>query len=786
MPSDNTLGAPTEGLGQNVTFAFSSDAGAPQLQLGDPGRINARVAGGAVDPYGSQGRPVAEAPESATMALLTKIGDAAVGEALKTRRTQAYISGMQRAMQGEAVTDIVNEQPWWSKLFGSSDVVEGARAYTGNSTAQLAAAQMTDDMPNLRTMDGPTAQQYFVKKVNDSMTGDAATDLSIQQALTKSMPGVMRIQAKEHYAWKQEQATAAENASFDAGAKNLQAQGESMVLAPGELQNLQRDFVSQQVPAAGRDLKNWQDAQMDRLIKAARAGQFHATAAAQLPIDGKSDGPSLLSTLKDDQQAQVMLAIERGQKDAVKDYVPSVASEMSDIKVRSEKPGAFPGTTAEGLYQRALTVNKTYMDKTGNSIGPYTGDELVNLRAGTGAAIITNLDQVAREHQVAMDKAQTIAQKNAAVLQKNDDIIHAMGHGYLYSLTSTPGYTNDQIDYTVNTAYRDMKPEDQVTTLVSNRGYVVRPIATERDNQVEAAVAGAGAYNNGIQAAYDNWHSLWNADPSVAAAYYPKTAVKMEFFQKLLDGGVSPEQAYPAAFVNPIKQSQVTDKDRKAVIETINSTENHWFGSKLEPGSVQRLSQMIDAPAAYWNGAFGDPKAAATRALTVLKDSGKVEIIGGYAWASPEDPTQRLGPYLTKQFGTAQIEANKKHVALPYDNLDDTFNAAVDEFVHGAYRRTAAGGVEHVPGIDLGKSTPYVMVNPIKTGADGVPQFSVEAYFDDGHRVQGRITATMIQALAQQHKESVHNRNDQVGQPFNDNGTAERLKHLPGIVGAPK
>ena len=46
-----------------------------------------------------------------------------------------FLEGVQRAASGEALTQIVNGQPWYSKIFGPSSAVEGARQYSLDAQA---------------------------------------------------------------------------------------------------------------------------------------------------------------------------------------------------------------------------------------------------------------------------------------------------------------------------------------------------------------------------------------------------------------------------------------------------------------------------------------------------------------------------------------------------------------------------------------------------------------------------------------------------------------------------
>src|SRR6478752_1039791 len=165
MAGENTLGAPTEGLGQRVTFAFDAGGAVPQLSLGNRGDIQAGVrGGGTVNAGGTQNRGVV-LEKNETFDFIAGLADKAVKVDMQRRKTQAFVTGMQRAAAVEAVSDIAAQQPWYSKLFGDSDTVEGARQYASHTIAQTTVAQMEEEMPQLRQMSPLEAQNYFTDSV---------------------------------------------------------------------------------------------------------------------------------------------------------------------------------------------------------------------------------------------------------------------------------------------------------------------------------------------------------------------------------------------------------------------------------------------------------------------------------------------------------------------------------------------------------------------------------------------------------------------------------------------
>ncbi|RPA32810.1 hypothetical protein EGC79_20400 [Shewanella vesiculosa] len=162
MAKDNTLGAPTEGLGQTVTFTASGGVGVPQLQIPDRGAVRMGTQGGAPTSSG-QARQVQAAQPDPTMAALMKLGGNLLAPAVKREQETQFMQGMQRAAEGEAVKEIVDEQPWYSKVFGATSLVDGARTYTAAAKAASIATDLDSRMPEI----AKRPRQGFASPVND-------------------------------------------------------------------------------------------------------------------------------------------------------------------------------------------------------------------------------------------------------------------------------------------------------------------------------------------------------------------------------------------------------------------------------------------------------------------------------------------------------------------------------------------------------------------------------------------------------------------------------------------
>lgn len=809
MAQNDTLGAPS-------TFQFAPPD-VPQMDItGGLGQERTGVQnGGTIDAGGTKAgpQPVVTAADP-TINLLMNAGSALLAPMMKQAKTAAYVQGMQRAMAGEAVTSIAADQPWYSKLFGDSDVTEGARAYTGNTVAQTQVAAMTDAMPQLRTMDAAGSSKYFTDAVSNALTGDPATDLSIMQSMTRALPAVMREQAKQHFGWQQEQATAAEDSSFKAQSDSLQKLGPSAVngyTTTDEFNQAQLAFVRSQVPAAGRDVKNWQEAQTNRFIEAARVGNFHALNAAQMPMGGDANDPtnpgtSLMDTLTDKQQASVQEAIKSGQTNQRNNYLntPDIYTARAGIEAMSSHPDA--GWTPQSSLDQAASMNDTFQKLTGNKLGVFSGDEMAALGKGTANAIWEAKDRAYHDSIAEAHRQEEISSKGQVVQAQTDAITTGLlggngptvngtpGSGGLYQVAATPGMGGEEnVNYQAQKVWRTLTPAQQTQALLINDKYTIKPIQKELDDGAASAMLSPTLEGAPLNV-YQKWKALYDQSPKVAAAYYPTMGPKLERFNNMtVNEGFDPNTAYQAAIVNPTPSVKPDRKILENQIATIQSQENGLFKTNMNPDAIKLLADASEQGAADWGSALNDPKAGSIRAYNALKATGTTESIGSYAWNVPKtngqpDSSYKMLPWLIKTAGGRAAPAGGQ-VALPSDNVGTIFNSAVDEFINGSRRSAADGSVSYDPGIMQGKTVGHTMILPLKPDASGMPRFQISVADTDGGTHQGLLTGNDVFSLYQKHKQSNANAGaggkNGIGAPFVTPGAAmsDQIANRPNIVG---
>jgi hypothetical protein len=367
--SDNILGAPAEGFGQNITFAFRpDDRNMPTLDAAHEARGASGVQGSPTNPGVPHLQPVGLVQHDPTMDLLSKVADAVIGPRIKQARAEAFVSGMQRAANGEAVKDIAEGQPWYTTIFGDGDVVEGARQYTAQAKAAEAAGAVEDSMGEVRKLAPDAAHGYYTDLIAKHLTGDAVTDAAVMRSFAGTLPATMRRQAKEHYAWRQEEASDAESRAFMANASLLQKRAGAATQTDDEYATNAVQFFSGMRPAAGRDLESWTKARTKDLLGLAQAGQFHAI--------GVIRNTGLLDQLHPDQRTKIESAIDTAENRTIAnksmEYAPELGRIMGEAEVYHDD------LSAKNTYQQLSLLNEKFRKETG------IDRDLISLDKGAG------------------------------------------------------------------------------------------------------------------------------------------------------------------------------------------------------------------------------------------------------------------------------------------------------------------------------------------------------------------------------------------------------------------
>lgn len=644
--TDNLLGAPTEGLGQNVTFGFNTP-GSPQLGAGGPAPVRGGISGGNPQ-LRTQGVGVDSRPASfPILDTIMQISGGVAQRQMQQMRTEQFFKGMQRAANGEAVTDIAKDNPWYAKLFGDSDAVEGARAYTSATKAQTVVAGMEEDMPKLRMLSPDEANKYFIQKINDAQTGDTATDMAVMQQFTQSMPALMKRQAKENYAYVQGEAVKAQSAYFASGASALQTSADGLALgtvSPEDYDAAKRQFLASTAPPVGMDPDKFIAGRTQDMISAARNGQFHALNAME--------EAGFLDAMNPQERQRYDSARMSGEQNARGKFGYDFAGQLADIKAVSELPTLSPDNTND-LGTKIDLLNQQWQAKMGTKNSYYiTPEQKASMMAGHTVAVARLADQKAAADTRAAAKADAQSGKAAASQALDLNLTSNYEAGTLFS-TRGEGVTTDKKDEIAQLAFNNepdpQKRAELVVRNFENSGKVSMPLQHQLIGSVSAAIR-SGNVDDKVQRVFSDYNTLRTMNKFAADALYGDMAPKLEAFRQATLAGFPVEGAFNQVFMDDRKES-VGAKDWKAAGAEITSKYNGFFARTFGeakaflPGQLDGLIADNARNTSSWAGQMGPGKykEAAVRAVGQKISSGKAEIIGGtyYTLLPDQQPVGR-------------------------------------------------------------------------------------------------------------------------------------------------
>ena len=359
MAKDNTLGAPTEGLGQTVTFAGNAQGGVPQTSAMQRGSLRNSATGGGAQRT-AQALQVPTPQGDSLFKTLARLGGEVLKPHLEAERTLKYMEGMQTAASGQAITEIVDEQPWYSQVFGSTSLVDGARAHTAAAKATAIAVDMETNMTTLRKMAPSEFAQYSTKAMQKAYTGDATTDMMLTQQVGQTLPSVMKAQAKEHIRYTQEVFDESRLASHTASFANLRAVA----------QNSQRptstvaadDMVEAELATlrAITDLPDVDQQHQDKLLTSAVVG---AVAQGNFAVYDLMHKSKRIEALSPEQQ----LHIERARHQAHGQAVGSISNDLLQQRADFETMAFDPTRNDDEFFAARDRINTQYTRETGDT-----------------------------------------------------------------------------------------------------------------------------------------------------------------------------------------------------------------------------------------------------------------------------------------------------------------------------------------------------------------------------------------------------------------------------------
>lgn len=554
-----------------------------------------------------------------------------------------FLEGVQRASSGEALTDIVNTQPWYSKIFGPSSAVEGARQYSLDAQAAKFDAAVQQAMPTLRNTSPNELPGIIQKMSKEFETGDPTTDAQLGLRLTKVLPNLIQAHTREYYKAQQEHAY---NQRFDAAQQNatsLQIVSQDPMASEDDKLLRQANFLQGFVLPTGVDPESHKQFIQTSLASLAEAGQFHALDVAMKAGVAKALSP--------EKRLQLERQVTMFKKQAARDAIDSYTEQIVTIQAKAANNEFASGKEVLDAFN---AINEDYAKRSGN-------DEPVVHRALQGSTMLT-ARQAYLAYQREVGKSVAAAQAPQDQLLLADQALATMTYNKAVDAVKAAGGKESVVADAARRQWLNLQgdPKAQAAWLIKT-SYDGGHVASIKDDITERIGRAQDAKDANFIYGYELYQQLLEQHPSdngpnhaLAAYMSPKDIKRYAAFHDALGGQTIAEGGERAfalsrqAIVNPGHTfSKDEDKAWKNFEDeelrgnkfwgnagvSLAGNEMAYFGAP-KPFTATS-SQVVRAMAqGNWDAAKALDKANPQKAAIALAQQQGLEMYGSYAWVN--------------------------------------------------------------------------------------------------------------------------------------------------------
>lgn len=688
--------------------AFSGNAPvssqAQQTQLGQGG-----AQGGGTGPARFMQTPQTD---NSTMDALMRIGGSLLDSKIKEAQASKYIDGMQRVFQGEAVKDIVAEQPDYMSIFGPTATAQGARAMAQVKQVDDFSTSLYTQLPSLREQNPDAVGKMVGAEAKRFLTGDAQTDAVVQQRMMEVIGPFYKAHVKEHAKFNQERSALAQQSNIKSAGDNYlamtRAARSGSAITTEDLQRGRAAASDALLPIVGQSLDSWQKTVTTSVIESMNNGN-HA-------MVGILRDSETFNNLTPEQRTAISKAEITTGKKILDEYRSSIAIDY----------GTFLGEAGSG--QLSTNQIKAQVDKMNSDAALATGisgvplfdaSDTIALVSGNVKDVYRKFEQTARDseayrRQLARDAAkqarteQYDAAKEAeaaeTAMRETSQInsLLAVGSGK-YAESVFPKDKVQAVDtQIIRSAMQQGKDWQSHVIRNAAKGMKNEWLAGEIRNGL--TVSEGQGYTEAFGRSAELYKQLISTPGGRGAAieYLPEQSQidRMDIFLKAKDNRLPDEYAYTQAFAKrlPTVQSSIGVNN---VSDVKDAAEGIPGASDLSESGMGRVSQMIAARTKDIISAVGTPMERAIAQATeevqqqveitgplVIDRSGRAplrDLIAG----TQEEASETVTDFLNTQFAKQNTDVtwnNRPDIAdftvvrLPKDNpMDDQiFVTAVD------------------------------------------------------------------------------------------------------------
>lgn len=586
-----------------ATAAVNPGNPVQSLNVGGPQLSSTAAAVGAMN-----AGAVSDGTADRTMAAVMKMGETILAPQLDAARKEQFASGVQRAATGEALEDILKDQPAWTQIFGTTAAVDGARAYTAQAKIGEFGATMEKEMPALAKLPPEALSKRAADHMAGMMTGDQVTDAAIQMAYVEQLQPLYKRHAKEHYKYQQNQAAAAQVSAWDQAFDAYQSRSKAYAQDPTMF--TEQDMAAEKdrligilQPFADQSDDSYEKGILQTMQGAAAKGNF---AAVKLLEDA-----GVMKSMPPDTQAKMQSFLSQSARTALGQAMPDYALDVAMIvNDTAQNPAGVAKriTDFNAKVARELGIDEKYA----SMIPPSTVDNVVG-RVLNAQAAAANQSVDPRPEQLAM---------------ANTLLMHPGELGKAVSIGRVPQGVAEEAALAQWTANTD--PQFRAN-LLNARG--AGTYSTLKEDLKQMGPAFTDKNTKGVEQVAKTF-ALMN-DETRGAYFSTDEGNFLDRYNSAVRAGVPPEQAFLSAKIAiPLARDVIPEGDKTAVGKAIRAeaerrNENFFGWNTVDDQSLRVIEAMISRDYRK-NSNQLDMKTSVARSFSQALENG-LEIVGKHA-----------------------------------------------------------------------------------------------------------------------------------------------------------
>lgn len=574
--------------------------------------------------------------DSTTLDALQAMGDAILDPLIQRKQEEMFFEGARKQLEGEKLQDIVKEQPWYSKIFGPSATVQGARSMAQMRAVEDFATSMQRDMGQLRALSPDEFQQELLGRITEaSELGDATSDVAVRTQLLENLGPLVRSHTAEHVSYVQEQMQEQFTGTLTSHARFMQQTVQGLAtgrMSEEDYRQVQAGAAMALQPIEGQTPESYWAGVQVATEEAMASGNFHFVNVVEQALYEHMPAEQRVKFLNDRRKYEIQTASDMA--------VGEFSIDLAQLRAYSSEGQISPQDT----WDRINEINRRFRAKTG------LDRDLIDASSAEGI-LTNNLKGIISEQKAATAAARDFEEKQALLAQQTHQAQVAFLGGFAPSYVAQGG---DQ-QLTQDSAWgaiqglrvmegEGLKPEGTWASAVANAantdgGFVVRQLQNTITRGVNMTIG--GDYSPAFEESYQLWRQIYEAPggENAAAAYAGDYAGQMEQYHRdRLSGFEDPAVAHAANFRTAPSRTPAGQETTKELFGWLQ--DNH-----TNPGVFRRLmgaaQPLNDSGQAVVAAAVADTVANLDRNLVGLSQEARF----GRGFASARERLDIVGEH---------------------------------------------------------------------------------------------------------------------------------------------